>query len=455
MGLDYSYKMGFRRDQLSDVLGAVGEWSRDAGESTDIYLPQGKITVPFTSRFRTVPVFLHPAVKRLQFDTSLYFPFDDEVIQKYVAELEQERVSIGYIYMNIELKSPQFVDCRFTAATTSMSRLFQDSSSVRQTFLNFARQNNAQHLVFDYENGGIVLWNDGQELYEEVADVYADDMRREVRLARLASEVRSQIEYSNDDEVRSRFMKSPNVEERLVALTELNDNSPLAFEALEKGSRDADAEVRRAVCELLGKSKRDEVFDVLLPLLRDENDKVREEAISAVYYAHKERAVEALIPLLTDSSPRVRERAASYLGYIGDSRATVAITPLLQDPDAGVRQDAINALGKIGDKISVEALCQLCADEAERISNSLVAWRYAFDALGDIGDSRALGVLCHILVDQQGLITNSITRGDALRAIEMIGGEDAIEVLELVAKRSSGEEQTQANAVLQRLLTKS
>ncbi|HVF85501.1 MAG TPA: HEAT repeat domain-containing protein, partial [Abditibacteriaceae bacterium] len=456
--------MAFPREQLADVLRAVGQLARNNGEETDVYLPEEKLTLPFTSRFRTVPVLVHDSVERIRFDTSLNFPVGDEVIESYVREQEQHmrkqetskdwtmprdaqnRVAVGYIYLNVQLKpelqhEASVVILSFDAATTGMSHLFEDSVSVRQTFLDFAKQQNALYLLLDRENDGVVWWLDGQEIEEVIADVYATDVHREVRFAAIARKVNENvgIEYSNVANARTYLLHSDDPEVRQIALRQLNDDAEDSFDALVQSLRDENADVRLTACTLLMRREEARAFDSLLPLVDDEEEDVRSKASAALYYTDKKRAIKPLLRQLEDASLSVRKAATLYLGHIGDKRATSALIEALQDSDAGVRKKAVQALGRINDKDAVVSLCQLCADEAGRISNSFGVWRDAFEALGQIGDGRAAGVLSHILIDQFGLITNSVVRADALRALEHIGDENAVKVLELLSKNKSNE----------------
>lgn len=127
---------------------------------------------------------------------SLFFHFDD-AIRQYVDEWREDvrtmegkeqweppidaqgRVAIGYIYLNIyqDLNiysrkdyDPNLVMLSFIAATTSMSRLFEDSTSIRDTFTRLLMLNHGTYGLLDRENDAVLIWWRGQVMSKAIGD---------------------------------------------------------------------------------------------------------------------------------------------------------------------------------------------------------------------------------------------------------------------------------------------
>jgi len=191
MGLDYDYKLRFKREQLGEILLAVA----DAAQPTEtppleVILPGGveAISLPF--------VYIGPKVTSiscdaenfqgfLSFGTSLWFE-SDALLERYAKAQaaeghslrrdEQGRLNIGYVYLFVMLKSqpgrprtPEtetrdrlpYLDFSFTPATSQMSLLFAGSESVRRFFVTLLEQHNGIRGEFhdsDYGWGPITIW---------------------------------------------------------------------------------------------------------------------------------------------------------------------------------------------------------------------------------------------------------------------------------------------------------
>lgn len=462
MGLDYSFVVCIKREQLSSALQAVAKFAHvSSNEQIDVYLPEGKLTLPFTSRFKTVPVIVHPSLKELQLDTSLLFPIQDKAIENDVLEREQAfrrredsqdwsaprdeqgRVAIGYIYLYVNLQprtqQSEFVVLDFMAATTSMSILFDKSASIRETFVDLARTLNASYALLNRENDGVVLWLHGHQVEEVIDNPYAEDIDKEISLAQIAQHLEEQAKGTTlKRDIATRYLVDENPLVRQQAIYFLIKRN--AFDLAELVLpllHDEEAEVRWLTCVFLARVNNRTDFDLWAGLLKDEYDKVRIAALDAIYGMDKERALELLIEALQDVSPEVRNAAVRRLGSSGDARAIEPLVESLKRSDTD-RARVADALGEIGGSEVVEPLCQLCDEEAERISRSFVTWRYAFDALGKVGDERAAGTIYH-LIKQSGLMLNSIVRADAVRALHNLKGEQSKQALESLANDSSSD----------------
>jgi hypothetical protein len=164
MGIDYGYDLYLPTHAVGKALRAVAAIAREDIGSVEVVVPGGeRITLPFRGK---------PAddVDHWSLDACLYFPLGDEAIRAW-AEVErregrqdaQERIWVGSIYLYFWRDSglrPGHSRLDFTAATTSMSRLFEQSASIRGTFTELAKSVGAARLVLDREgDGDVVCWS--------------------------------------------------------------------------------------------------------------------------------------------------------------------------------------------------------------------------------------------------------------------------------------------------------
>jgi hypothetical protein len=202
MGLNYSYQLYFHRDKLWPVLQSLAGFanSLDSHHQIDIIFPDGhELTLPFTSSYgitqehrdwdnKTQPIYFEDTAKSIQFNTSLYFEVD-EVIEVYMQQTQedfqeqgdeytdwmplrdsQNRYPIGYIYLTVSIDLNRYggneyrtdlICFDFTAATTSMSLLFEKSTSIRKTFIRLLEEHEGVCGLFDDETlsgTGWLIW---------------------------------------------------------------------------------------------------------------------------------------------------------------------------------------------------------------------------------------------------------------------------------------------------------
>jgi hypothetical protein len=201
MGLDYSYQLYFQRDKLWPVLQSLAGFadSSEGHDQIDIVFPDGrKFTLPFSSsdgingehrdwNNKTQPISFEDTAKSIQFNTALYFEID-EVIEAYMQETQkgmrglglggehtdwmprrdhQNRYSIGYIYLTVGMdlntyrgnEQRTYLICfDFMAATTRMSLLFEQSTSIRKTFIRLLEEHEGVCCLFDDKTLGGTGW---------------------------------------------------------------------------------------------------------------------------------------------------------------------------------------------------------------------------------------------------------------------------------------------------------
>lgn len=155
MGLDYSINLHFPTLRLKDALTALAEFAEPVQDrKTTVHLPCGRaIALPFTSRFKSGTVTLQWGGGEGKFDTSLRFLCDDAIRDGNYAHTVElvdgvEYAGIGYIYLTVRVGC-LYSELSFMAATTGMSRLFVNSVSIRNRFLDLLAT-----------AGGVVGWLD-------------------------------------------------------------------------------------------------------------------------------------------------------------------------------------------------------------------------------------------------------------------------------------------------------
>jgi hypothetical protein len=202
MGLDYSYMLYFKRDQLADVLQGVADIAEKHHPPTRIHFPDRVVDVPLGS-WRSEEKILQYDDAELGFDTVLIFDEDEAILDwghgqvvddSFRSPPETETanlVSIGYIYLTVyndlsqyfpekDLKDLVLFD--FGTTGTRMSKLFYYSTSIRKKFIELIRKYNGVCGVFNNEEEGEVFWLNGREMNEYITDPWMlpEEIEREL-----------------------------------------------------------------------------------------------------------------------------------------------------------------------------------------------------------------------------------------------------------------------------------
>ncbi|MBE0584953.1 MAG: hypothetical protein IH612_14500, partial [Desulfofustis sp.] len=157
MGLDYSYLLYFKRDQLWDVLQGIVEIAEPHHPPVSIHFPDHVLSIPLDS-WSLKDKMIHHDDLEFGFDTVLKFKMDEAIIDYMVRhKLEEEEgfrgppdddeenlIAIGYIYLSVYQKIPDqspsdLVLFDFGTTGTRMSMLFNYSMSIRETFLGLLK----------------------------------------------------------------------------------------------------------------------------------------------------------------------------------------------------------------------------------------------------------------------------------------------------------------------------
>ncbi|MFF1872682.1 hypothetical protein [Kitasatospora herbaricolor] len=178
MGLDYSYEIFTRAENVAGTLVKLAELAPRTRRVPPLALtlPGGaQVFVPFTSNFRSEPVDCSTS-SSLELDTSLMFGADEAVLA-FCEDLGPEvdelgRIEIGYIYLTVRFapkRHPRYASLTFTAATSGMSRLFEQSAGVRAVFTDLTAATGGVCCVLDTESDAVQLcWLNGRPGHDTV-----------------------------------------------------------------------------------------------------------------------------------------------------------------------------------------------------------------------------------------------------------------------------------------------
>ncbi|NDJ51954.1 MAG: HEAT repeat domain-containing protein [Chloroflexi bacterium] len=256
----------------------------------------------------------------------------------------------------------------------------------------------------------------------------SDDVRRAVAEAIAA------LDNPLLGDLLAGWMRRSNEATRLAAMNVLGQSRhewafPLLIEALRDGSRD----IRRLAAIALGEFGDVRAVDPLLSAFGDQDAGIRHEAYLALTKIGSRRAVEPLIAQLAD--PATRFYAIAALGYLGDSRAVEPLMWLYESDGGRLRPAIAGALGRIGDASAVDLLIDNLFDPDEIVRHASAT------ALGQIGDERAIGPLIALLRQDQ----DEFVRDRVRDALLELGSEAVAEAAS--ALLSDEDRQTRSDAV--------
>jgi HEAT repeat protein len=213
---------------------------------------------------------------------------------------------------------------------------------------------------------------------------------------------------------------------------------PATIDALVKALKDADAGVREAAAESLGRLGDARGQEGLMAAASDSDVRVRTAAVEALAALEDPRSIPVYAKALKDSSAGVRRAAAEALAAMDDAPQTVEpLVSALGDTDVHVRLAAVQGLSARKDKRALSALGSLAKDPSPEVRAAAVS------ALGEMEDPASLPALSAALKDD-----NEAVRAQAVRALGNLGSPKATAALIEATKDRSVEVRSQAAAAL-------
>jgi len=193
MGLNYSYILFFKRDEVWDALQGIARVSAHHQPPTKIIFPDHQLSIPLENWYSNNKE-MHHNDRKLDFQIVMHFSGEDEKILEYNRDMGKEgldrappddekdfQIAIGYIYLSVYLNdahysSHEYVLFEFTAAATSMSYLFSDSPSIQKGFMELVERNNGISGALDRElDGGRLFWYRGKAYDVDMYAYYKPD----------------------------------------------------------------------------------------------------------------------------------------------------------------------------------------------------------------------------------------------------------------------------------------
>lgn len=203
MGLDYSYRLYFRRENLWEVLQGIAAESRPSELPTLIVYPDHIRPLALEAWGKDEHI-VHYNAPQFGFVTSMYFPMDNEITEYLhrvfpdkAEKLSKESplgVPIGCIYITIYNDLNTFEDkdwdpdlfmIDFGTPGSTMSILFSESESICRKFKRLLNQYQGVCGVFNMEDSGRVIWLNGQSLDIEIPDPFMSPQEIEKHIKSL------------------------------------------------------------------------------------------------------------------------------------------------------------------------------------------------------------------------------------------------------------------------------
>jgi hypothetical protein len=172
MGLDYSYSIFVSPNEVEPLMKWLAHHSAPLGEAeppTVVNTPTGQLVVPIGASNPDSTTQHLGGDKPVSMRTTLLFAKDDQLarwdLDRPNAPPEPaDEIAVGLVSVLLGFfgQDNQFVRLTLLASTTKMSRLFEESPSIRRTILSAADALNVACIVFDDEdktdNFGYLVW---------------------------------------------------------------------------------------------------------------------------------------------------------------------------------------------------------------------------------------------------------------------------------------------------------
>jgi hypothetical protein len=188
MGLDYRYRLYFKREALWGALQGVVAIAQPAQKCCKVVFPDYTIILQLEPWYQPEGTF-HYNDPEFRFLLVIYFPPDREIGRYFQSNSPKHMESwsrksplglpIGFIYLTVyndlnafERKDwdPDLVMLEFGTPGSSMSILFYESDSIRLRFQNILEENQGICGILDMEDSARVIWLNGQRVDERISN---------------------------------------------------------------------------------------------------------------------------------------------------------------------------------------------------------------------------------------------------------------------------------------------
>ncbi|MDI6735852.1 MAG: HEAT repeat domain-containing protein [bacterium] len=181
---------------------------------------------------------------------------------------------------------------------------------------------------------------------------------------------------------------------------------------------DPDAQIRKAVIEVLGYLKDSRTIDSLVHRLSDSDAEVRDIATVSLSNFGTPKIVETFIAELDNPDWRIRKAAADGLGVLKTPKSLESLFKKINDPDSEVRKAVVSALGKLGNIKAQTPLIRRLKDSHAEVREA------AAKALGESGNSLCVEEIMSCFHDKIWKV-----REQAAIALGKLGDERALDPL--------------------------
>lgn len=201
MGLDYSYRLYFHRQDLWDVLQGIADISARSALPTLVVFPdclRAYSIEGWGDKKRIIPW----DDAQFGFNVSIFFNRDEAIVD-YLHRVNSRELDpallenpfglpVGTIYINVyndlnrfEEKNwdPDIVLIDLGTTGTRMSTLFMESDSIRARFQGLLEQYHGICGVFNMEDYGYLIWHKGVRIDRRLPDPYMSPAEIEAYLA--------------------------------------------------------------------------------------------------------------------------------------------------------------------------------------------------------------------------------------------------------------------------------
>ncbi len=178
-------------------------------------------------------------------------------------------------------------------------------------------------------------------------------------------------------------------------------------------------------------------------------------AVAVIGNIAHEAGLKYLIPMLEYEDIRVKRETVKALGNIRDTESLNLLTLIIKSEDPDLIKQAIISLGKLQFEVAIPDLIKL-SKSGVFIKNNLDIRRAAVTALGKTGSVTAIPPLLNILRDISFLKKeeNDELRILAAKAIGEIGGEEAVQALEIASNSHKPIIQNACKKMLEKVIEK-